>query len=69
LRDILALPLLDDGDRALVSELLAYYSSGFSRGIHWRAFRSGLRVAPYFSTAWGNGGRWKLPFRALLGGL
>ncbi|HSF39047.1 MAG TPA: glycosyltransferase [Thermoanaerobaculia bacterium] len=69
LTDALALPLLDEEERAFVGELLAYYRSGLSAGSRWRSFRSGLRVAPYFSTAWADGGGWKVPLRALLGGL
>jgi len=69
LRDALELPLLDDGDRRFVGDLLAYYASGLAPGRRWRAFRAGLRVAPYFSTAWGNGRHRRLPLRALLGGL
>jgi glycosyltransferase involved in cell wall biosynthesis len=69
LRDALELPLLDDADRRFVGELLAYYASGLVPGRRWSAFRSGLRVAPYFSTAWENGQRRRLPLRALLGGL
>lgn len=69
LRDALAHPILDEEDRAFAAELLAYYRSGLSRGLRWRSFRSGLRVAPYFSTAWAAEETWKLPLRALLGGL
>jgi len=69
LGDALGLPLLDAADRALVDELLAYYRSGFSRGLHVKSFLSGLRVAPYVSTLHGSGARWKFPLRALLGGL
>lgn len=69
LQDALALPLLDADDRAFAGELLAFYRSGLSRGLHGRAFLAGLRVAPYYSTAWADGARWKLPLRALLGGL
>jgi len=69
LGDALGLPLLDGADRAFVDDLLAYYRSGLSRGLHWRSFRSGLRVAPYVSTSHGSRGRWKLPLRALLGGV
>jgi hypothetical protein len=68
LEDTLGLPLLDTGDRTFIDELMNYYRSGFSRGLHWRSFRSGVRVAPYVSTLHG-GGRWKLPLRALLGGV
>lgn len=69
LGDALGLPLLDASDRAFVGELMTYYRSGFSRGLHWRSFRSGVRVAPYVSTFHGSRGRWKLPLRALLGGM
>jgi glycosyltransferase involved in cell wall biosynthesis len=69
LRDALGLPLLDAADREFVGELLAYYRSGLAAGGRWRAFRAGLRVAPYFSTAWENGGRRRVPLRPLLGGL
>lgn len=64
LRDALSLPLLDAEDRAFIRELLDYYQAGIS----WRALRSGWRVAPYFSTLHGSP-RWKLPLRALAGGL
>lgn len=69
LRDVLALPLLDDSDRDFVRELMTYYGSGLSRGIHWRALLSGLRVVPFVSTLYRGGARWKFPLRALLGGL
>ncbi len=69
LEDALELPLLDAADRELVGELMTYYSSGLSRGVHWRSFRSGLRVAPFVSTLHGSRGRWKFPLRALLGGI
>ncbi len=59
LRDALALPLLDEDDRAFVADLLACY-----RG----SVRAALRVAPYFHTAWAYGGSWKLPLRVLAGG-
>jgi len=68
LRDALGLPLLDDADRGFVGDLLAYYASGLEPGRRWRAFRAGLRVAPYFSTAWESGRR-RIPLRPLLGGL
>jgi glycosyltransferase involved in cell wall biosynthesis len=63
LGDTLSLPLLDAEDRAFVQELMDYYS-----GISWRALRSGFRVAPYFSTLYGAT-RWKMPLRALIGGM
>jgi len=67
LGDTLSLPLLDADDRAFVQELLDYYGGGSLRGV-WRALRSGWRVAPYFSTLYGAP-RWKVPLRALIGGL
>ena len=69
LNDALGLPLLDAADREFVGELLTYYRSGLAPGGRWRAFRSGLRVAPYFSTAWENGQRRRIPLRPLLGGI
>ena len=69
LKDARGLPLLDAAEREFVGELINYYRSGLSRGFHWRAFRSGLRVAPFVSTLHGSRTRWKFPLRALLGGL
>jgi glycosyltransferase involved in cell wall biosynthesis len=69
LEDVLGHPLFDADDRAFAGELLAYYRSGLTRGGAWRSFLSGLRVAPFFSTQQGLRHRWKVPLRALIGGL
>jgi glycosyltransferase involved in cell wall biosynthesis len=68
LGDAVALPLLDEDDRAFVRELLEYYRIAPRRGVSWRALRAGWRVAPYFSTLFGAP-RWRAPLRALAGGL
>ncbi len=69
LADVLAHPLFDAADRAFVGELLAYYRSGLERGAAWPAFRSGLRVAPYFHTQTRRLDRLRVPLRGLAGGL
>jgi glycosyltransferase involved in cell wall biosynthesis len=69
LEDILAHPLFDADDRAFIAELLRYYRSGASRGTAVESFRSGLRVARYFSTQTRHSDRLRLPLRGLVGGL
>jgi glycosyltransferase involved in cell wall biosynthesis len=68
LTDALGLPLLTEEDRAFLGELLSYYRSGLARGSRWKSFMSGLKVAPYFATAYGKRGSFKLPLRAWVGG-
>ncbi|HYG61335.1 MAG TPA: glycosyltransferase family 2 protein [Thermoanaerobaculia bacterium] len=69
LQDASTLPTLTASDRAFLAELLTYHRSGLSRGLHWRSAVSGWRIAPYLATLHEKPGRWKLPVRALLGGL
>lgn len=68
LGDARGLALLDDADRAVLDELVAFYRGGLERRGRWRAVRSGWRLAPYFSAQHGRA-RWRLPLRALLGSL
>ena len=70
LGDALAHPLMDEGDRAFIQELQIYYGAGLRPGLRLRAFKAGLRVAPFFSTAFDRPWeRWKLPLRPLVAGL
>jgi glycosyltransferase involved in cell wall biosynthesis len=68
LQDAAALPLLGAGDRGFLAELLTYYGSGLRRGLRWRAFRSGLRVAPFVATLHRSRRRFRFALRAMLGG-
>ena len=69
LEDALGLPLLDADDRGFVAELITYYRSGLHRGLDWRAFASGRRIAPYVATLYGTRRAWRFALRGLIGGL
>jgi glycosyltransferase involved in cell wall biosynthesis len=66
LSDVLSLSLLDANERRFISELLNYYRSGMEAGHRWRAFRSGVKVARFFSTQQGRMARLRMPLKAAL---
>jgi hypothetical protein len=66
LRDVLAHPVFDSRDKEFAAACVAYYRAGLEPGHRWSAARNGLKIAPFFSSLHGNGGRWKLPAKPLL---
>jgi glycosyltransferase involved in cell wall biosynthesis len=68
LKDAARRAALSPAEQEFLARLLVYYASGLAGGSAWRSFRAGFDVAPYFSTLHERP-RWKVPLRALLGGI